>query len=244
LWVVAISLLGQHYYINPALMRVPAVGKFRIGYQLPNTDKIARIAKRYIDEQFALSDNLDAVNTVPVPPHLEGMDLQNIQNVQSVNFLDDGIEFSFKSNIKTEQQASEVANNIYIILNNAMYMYDSHAKIKPRYVIAQNDTQWVVLFKFSKQDAISGRALQRDEIAYLQKIFTDSDIKQIRFVLSKVQASREKELSFPTKKHHGHVTPIKGGKLKAKCGGPKSCAVCQAEWQAKYKSSYPSKKAA
>jgi hypothetical protein len=191
LYVVALSLLGQNYYINAKLQRVPAVGKFSIGIKLPNTDQIARIAKRYIDEQFAFDDNMAAVNTVPVPPHLEGIDIQNMENVDSVTFTDDGIEVNFKANINNDAKCADAANKLFIIFTNSL-AYIGETKIKIRITRGQDDGHWFALFQFSKLDKFSGRTLHRDEVDYLSKLFTQEDIKKIRFVLSSVKQSAKK----------------------------------------------------
>jgi hypothetical protein len=191
IYVIAISLRGQYFYINPTLLRVPAINQFRLGTVLKNDNSIAKQAKILIDEHFAFMGQMDALNTIPIPPLITGMSLTNLKNVETVVFEDASLLITFKSTIQAANQASEAANNLYVIFSNALQVKHAKDGVKPRYTIGQDaDTKkWFVLFAFSKQNSMSGRSLDRDEIDYLSKIFTREDVGKIRYVLSNVKAA-------------------------------------------------------
>jgi hypothetical protein len=177
-FIIAISVIGKSYYINPSLLRMPAIGSFTPGYIIHNRNE----AIRYIEEQLSLYGSLDTISTVPTPPALTNIGLTAIKDVIDVKFG----KYELSVQLKSSNNAKNIANEIYSVIYSYLYQMEPKVakKLKIRYDVFKKDNKTYVVYKFTKVDGITNRTLQRDEIKILQNIFTDEDIHKIEYVLN------------------------------------------------------------
>jgi hypothetical protein len=177
-FIVGISVIGNSYYVNPSLLRLPSVGNFTPGYVIKNRNE----AIRYIEEQLALYGNLDAISGVPVPPSLTNLGITAVKDVVDVKFT----KYELIVKLKTVNNAKAIANELFSIIYSYLYNADPKAtkRMKIRYDVFKKDGSAFVVFKFTKIDGVTGRTLQQDEIKILQNIFTEEDIHKIEYILN------------------------------------------------------------
>ncbi len=177
-YIVAVSLIGVTYFINPTLYRLPSNRDFSPGFRIENTKQ----AMRYIEEQMMFSGNLDSVATIGVPPTLTKIGLNAIKDVKDVTFTKTDIVITLKSG----GNAKAVANEIYTIIYSALYSHDpdSAKKMKIQYEVINKDGAYLAIFKFVRPDKFTGRTLRNDEVDILRQMFTDEDISKIQYMLN------------------------------------------------------------
>jgi hypothetical protein len=177
-YIIAISVVGQFYYINPALYRLPAINDYSIGYQIKDTKE----ALRYIQEQLAMNDNQDVLKGVKLPPYITNLTIDAIKDVVRVDFTKTDVIVT----IKKVPNYDSVANQIYGMIYHSIYSKSPAAarNTKIRYEIVDKGSQYVVIYRLTKMDNITGRTLRNDEVALLKRIFTDEDISKISYILS------------------------------------------------------------
>jgi hypothetical protein len=181
---IAISETKGHHWINPNIVKARTVGNFRLGFQLPDEPKAAmKEIEHYIQEQMTADSHLSvlAPKLVPFAPEQLHLDKGVATNV---DFEEHSITVELNSNIKTEAQAEEAAQQLYRTIHTAMVSVKSRTRDRIVYVVSKGPKGWQVVYKFATGDKFTGRTLSNEETKRLSNIFDEEEVKVIKKALN------------------------------------------------------------
>lgn len=175
--VIAITQIGDEFYINPGLTKQVAPGKFNKGFEVESRNS----AIRYIDAQLEADSNLSTISPKPLPV---GSEHFKTTKAKKLVFKDNTISATLPATIKTPQKAQEVANALYVELKHTVASIDPRNKDRIVYALKKSKLGYVVQFKFTSGSASHSKTLKREQLKALQQMFTSDEINIIRRALS------------------------------------------------------------
>jgi len=188
-YVFAISLKDGELYINPTLPDIKPPGKFPLGeaVQLRQNSKLADLTNAVvglIQQQLVADGHIMRTHALPPPHPLEKFDLRNANEFVTDAAMDGNIlKVSLADTVKNEQQAHDVANDIYRHLYHVSLPVSPKLNIK--YTVRPGSKRgWVVSFVFMPSDKYSGRTMDNRMVSELRKLgMFPSEIQKIRHII-------------------------------------------------------------
>jgi hypothetical protein len=176
------------HYVNANLISIRPIGQFKLGMKLDsNPTKALNEIVKLVQNQMVADSHLSALNPKMVPVTPDQVKINKNVSVSSVKFDETSITVGLQPNIKTQQTAEQVAQDIFKKINSAMKAGRPNTRDRIVYKLAKKTKGWSIVYRFTTGDKYSGRTMTQEENEKLSQVFKGRELDAMKRTLNEME---------------------------------------------------------